>query len=45
MCEQAAVVYQCLGVLFEDHDRRSVAAGLGRLTGTARVDSPARSRR
>lgn len=35
--ERYAVVYPCLGVLSEDHDRRPVPAGLGRLIGTARA--------
>lgn len=35
--ERYAVVYPCLGVLAEDHDRRPVPAGLGALIGTARA--------
>ncbi|MGY0021005.1 ArsR/SmtB family transcription factor [Streptomyces sp. YJ-C3] len=35
--ERYAVVYPCLGVLSEDHDRRPVPAGLGALIGTARA--------
>ncbi|WP_052849259.1 helix-turn-helix domain-containing protein [Streptomyces avicenniae] len=35
--ERYAVVYPCLGVLAEDHDRRPVPAGLGALVGTARA--------
>ncbi|MEV6590378.1 ArsR/SmtB family transcription factor [Streptomyces acidicola] len=35
--ERYAVVYPCLGVLAEDHDRRRVPAGLGALVGTARA--------
>ncbi|MFD3502961.1 ArsR/SmtB family transcription factor [Streptomyces sp. NPDC058678] len=35
--ERYAVVYPCLGVLAEDHDRRPVPAGLGVLIGSARA--------
>ncbi|WP_330461585.1 winged helix-turn-helix domain-containing protein [Streptomyces sp. NBC_00820] len=35
--ERYAVVYPCLGALAEDHDRRPVPAGLGRLIGTKRA--------
>lgn len=35
--ERYAVVYPCLGVLAEDHDRRPVPAGLGALVGAARA--------
>ncbi|TVZ80071.1 helix-turn-helix transcriptional regulator [Streptomyces sp. BK340] len=35
--ERYAVVYPCLGVLAEDHDRRPVPAGLRALIGTARA--------
>ncbi|MFE1763658.1 ArsR/SmtB family transcription factor [Streptomyces angustmyceticus] len=35
--ERYAVVYPCLGVLAEDHDRRPVPAGLGALIGAARA--------
>ncbi|MEU3601523.1 winged helix-turn-helix domain-containing protein [Streptomyces sp. NPDC006798] len=35
--ERYAVVYPCLGVLAEDHDRRPVPAGLAALLGTARA--------
>ncbi|WP_432189328.1 helix-turn-helix domain-containing protein [Streptomyces sp. Tue6028] len=35
--ERYAVVYPCLGVLAEDHDRRPVPAGLGALIGSARA--------
>ncbi|WP_406104493.1 helix-turn-helix domain-containing protein [Streptomyces sp. NBC_01003] len=35
--ERYAVVYPCLGVLAEDHDRRPVPAGLGALIGTTRA--------
>jgi DNA-binding transcriptional ArsR family regulator len=35
--ERYAVVYPCVGVLAEDHDRRPVPAGLGALLGTARA--------
>jgi DNA-binding transcriptional ArsR family regulator len=44
--ERYAVVYPCVGVLAEDHERRPVPAGLGNLIGTARarvlmlLDSP-----
>ncbi|MFF8881950.1 ArsR/SmtB family transcription factor [Streptomyces flaveolus] len=35
--ERYAVVYPCLGVLADDHDRRPVPAALGALMGTARA--------
>lgn len=35
--ERYAVVYPCVGVLAEDHERRPVPAGLGSLIGTARA--------
>ncbi|MCZ1008218.1 winged helix-turn-helix domain-containing protein [Streptomyces lydicus] len=35
--ERYAVVYPCLGVLAEDHDRRPVPSGLGALIGPARA--------
>ncbi|MBP2326832.1 DNA-binding transcriptional ArsR family regulator [Kibdelosporangium banguiense] len=35
--ERYAVVYPCLGVLAEDHERRLAPAGLGALIGTARA--------
>ncbi|MEV0828541.1 ArsR/SmtB family transcription factor [Nonomuraea rubra] len=35
--ERYAIVYPCLGVLAEHHDRRPVPAGLGALMGTARA--------
>ncbi|MFD0468795.1 ArsR/SmtB family transcription factor [Nonomuraea thailandensis] len=35
--ERYAIVYPCLGVLAEHHDRRPVPAGLGALVGTARA--------
>ncbi|RVU28114.1 transcriptional regulator [Streptomyces antnestii] len=35
--ERYAVVYPCLGVLAEDHDRRPVPSGLGALVGPARA--------
>jgi DNA-binding transcriptional ArsR family regulator len=35
--ERYAVVYPCLGVLAEDHDRRPVPAGLGALIGRTRA--------
>ncbi|MFE4176840.1 winged helix-turn-helix domain-containing protein [Streptomyces sp. NPDC056909] len=35
--ERYAVVYPCLGVLAEDHDRRPAPAGLGALIGSSRA--------